>query len=149
MAILQKYLDAAKSGKYYHSIGIASPTGWENKIKNYIQSEEFHRNFVSQNISVVLIDTETGEMIYNRNDSNIKQFIPLYEQMFDNEKVEKCKTLLRDKLRLQSYVVLEDVVKEIKEDVSIVKKAFYDLEREGTGRVRYIGDVGLVLDSKK
>ncbi|MBU4373626.1 MAG: hypothetical protein KJ714_04135 [Euryarchaeota archaeon] len=51
-----------------------------------------------------------------------------------------------EKFELKDYAVFSDVLEESKEDRAIVNKAFYDLEKEGRGRTRYIKEVGLVLE---
>ncbi len=87
----------------------------------------------------------TGEIIYNPTDAHISRFVDLFKPEFDVEKVERLKDFIADKFSTVDHVVLEDVAEETKEDRALVKKAFYDLEKEGY-RIRYIEDVGLVLN---
>jgi len=54
-------IDNAEKGKYFHVVSIASPTGWDERIKAYIKSEDFARNYVSRFISLCLVDIETGD----------------------------------------------------------------------------------------
>lgn len=145
MSVLTRFVNTAEMGRYFHVIGIASPTGWDDRVKEKVYSRDFGRDYVSRFVSLCLIDPETGELIYNPGDERIKPFIKFYEPHFDTEKVEKVKGVIKGKLELEDYVVLEDIVKESGEEVTIVKKAFYALEKEGYGKVKYISDVGLVL----
>ncbi|MCL0048440.1 hypothetical protein M1N20_03210 [Dehalococcoidia bacterium] len=143
--ILSKSVDNAEVGNYFHVIGIASPTGISEKIREYHQSEDFHRRFVSRYVSVCLVDLTTGEIIYNPADINISRFVDLFKPEFDVEKVERLKNFIADKFSTADHVVLEDVAEETKGERALVKKAFYDLEKEGY-RIRYIEGVGLVLN---
>jgi predicted transcriptional regulator len=146
--ILSKSIDNAEMGNYFHVIGIASPTGISEKIREYHQSEDFHRRFISRYVSVCLVDPTTGEIIYNPADPNISRFVDLFKPEFDLEKVERLKNFIADKLSVADHIVLEDVAEETGDDRALVKKAFYDLEKEGY-RLRYIDDVGFVLEAKR
>ncbi len=143
--ILSKSIDNAEVGNYFHVIGIASPTGISEKIREYHQSDDFHRRFINRYVSVCLVDPTTGEIIYNPTDAHISRFVDLFKPEFDVEKIERLKDFIADKFSTVDHVVLEDVAEETKEDRALVKKAFYDLEKEGY-RIRYIEDVGLVLN---
>lgn len=143
--ILSKSIDNAELGNYFHVIGIASPTGISEKIREYHQSEDFHRRFINRYVSVCLVDPTTGEIVYNPADANISRFVDLFKPEFDAEKVERLKNFIADKFSTADHVVLEDVAEETKGDRALVKKAFYDLEKEGYC-IRYIEGVGLVLD---
>ncbi|MFQ5976066.1 MAG: hypothetical protein ACE5J5_07115 [Candidatus Hydrothermarchaeales archaeon] len=142
--LLENAVDAAELGSYFHVIAVASPTGFSDSVISYVASEEFHRNFVSKHVSICLVDLETGGLYYNMLDDKLKPFIKIFEKEFDNEKVEKCKNFIKKRFETVDYVVLDDVVKE-GFNREIVKKAFYELEKESF-RVRYIEGVGLVVE---
>jgi len=143
--ILVHAINNAEKGKYFHLICIVSPTGWDSKIKTYLQSEEFSKNYVSRYISLCLVDTETGELLYNKTDERIKDYIPLFEPETDLEKVIKCKKYVKTEYEFTDHVILDKLVEEIKMDTRIVRKALHDLEAEGFGTVLYVNGVGLVL----
>ena len=145
MSVLTRYIDRAELGQYFHVLGIASVTGWDGKVLDYIQSDEFHRNFVNRHVSICLVDLETGEILYNKLDNRIKDFVELFEPLFDAEKLEKCKEAVKEELDRGDYVVLEDISKGGVCDKISAKKAFYDLECEGFGRVARMKDIGTVL----
>ncbi len=122
---------------------IASPLGFEKKIKNYISSNEFHKNFYSENVSLLLLDIDTGELIYNPNDEFAKALIPSVRMELDKEIYTKIKECIRNKLQTNRYLTLNDVSE--CGDAIYVKKAFYDLANETGGIVKYIENAGLVL----
>jgi hypothetical protein len=146
--ILSKSIDNAELGNYFHVIAVASPTGISQKIREYHQSEDFHRRFISKHVSVCLVDSTTGEIIYHPAEPNISRFVDLFKPEFDLEKVERLKNFIADKLPLADHIVLEDIAEETGDDRALVKKAFYDLEKEGY-RLRYIDGVGFVLEAKR
>ena len=48
LELINKFIDSAEFGKYLHVIGIASPTGWEDKVVKEINSSDFAHNYVSR-----------------------------------------------------------------------------------------------------
>ncbi|WP_321416505.1 hypothetical protein [uncultured Methanomethylovorans sp.] len=144
--ILVHAINNAEKGKYFHLICIVSPTGWDSKIKTYLQSEEFSKNYVSRYISLCLVDSETGELLYNKTDERIKDYIKLFEPETDLEKVIKCKRLIKNEYEFADHVILDKFVEETKMDARIVRKALHELEAEGYGQVLYVSGVGLVLN---
>ncbi|MBU4222567.1 MAG: hypothetical protein KKA10_13325 [Euryarchaeota archaeon] len=148
LTALSNSIKSAEMGKYYHVVGIASPTGWDERVIEHLNSKEFASRYVSKNVSVCIIDSVTGDVFYNSMDNGITGLIDLFRQEFDREKVERVKKHVLEKLKLKDYVVLGDVVEETKEARSIVNKAFYDLEKDGKCRTRYIRNVGLVIEAQ-
>jgi hypothetical protein len=97
------------------------------------------------------VDLETGEVFYNESDARIKAYIDLFKPVFDEEKVKAIKEYVVGRLELKEFAVLDGVVKEAtdggEDGRRLVKKVFYDLEREGMGEVRYDKEFGLVIES--
>jgi len=143
--VLVYLINNAEKGQYFHFIAIASPTGWDERIKTYINSDDFSKNFVSRYISLCLVDNETGELTYNEADERIADYVNFFEPKFDLEKLNKCKTHIQKEHAYDDYVVLDDIIKETCFDMGIVKKALYELEDEKYGKVIFVNDVGLVL----
>jgi hypothetical protein len=77
----------------------------------------------------------------------VVRFIDFFEPEFDHEKLERVKNCTTNHLQVKSYAVFDDVAAETGESRAIVNKVFYDSQREGKGKVRYIKDVGLVLQT--
>ncbi|WP_321416510.1 hypothetical protein [uncultured Methanomethylovorans sp.] len=144
-AVLVGMINKAEKEECFHVISIASPTGWDERIRTYISSEDFARNYVSRFISLCLVDIESGETIYNEADKRIKDFVYLFEPIFDQEKVQKCIEFIKTKTEYADHVVLYTIMEETGFNVNIVKNTFYDLEKEGYGKVMYVDEVGLVL----
>jgi len=151
LALLTRYIDRAELGNYFHVLGVASVTGFDRKVLDHVNSGVFHQNFVSRYVSLCLVDLETGEVFYNESDARIKAYIDLFKPIFDEEKVKAIKEYVVGRLELKEFAVLDGVVKEAtdggEEGRRLVKKVFYDLEREGIGEVRYDKEFGLVIES--
>ncbi|MDI6885566.1 MAG: hypothetical protein QMD22_04315 [archaeon] len=150
LSVLTRYIDSAEFGNYFHVLGIASVTGFDTKVLEQINSNEFHQNFVSRYVSLCLVDLETGEVIYNESDERIQAYIDLFKPMFDAEKVKAIKEYVVGRLELKDFAVLDRVVEEAteggEEGKRLAKKVFYDLEKEGMGEVMYDKEFGLVIE---
>ncbi|AMQ19596.1 hypothetical protein [Thermococcus peptonophilus] len=124
---------------------VASPLGFEERIRRYVSSEDFHRNFYSENVSLVLVDTETGEIIHNPNDAYARALAPLVSLELDEEVYAKVRDCVRRKLEGRDYLPLSECLE--CGDEEHVRRAFYEIGREGHV-VKYIDGFGLVLIRK-
>jgi hypothetical protein len=150
LSVLTHYIDRAEPGNYFHVLGIASVTGFDKKVLEHINSNEFHKNFVSRYISLCLVDLETGEIFYNESDDRIDAYLPLFKPLFDEETMRAIREHVVGRLELKDFAVLDRVVEEAtaggEEGKRLAKKAFYDLETEGRGEVRYDKEFGFVVE---
>ncbi|WP_054839713.1 hypothetical protein [Thermococcus sp. JCM 11816] len=123
---------------------VASPTGFERRIKNYINSENFHRNFISEKISLALLDLESGELTINPpNDEYAKAFEPYLKLERDEELMNRLKNLIEEGIMTKGYVVLEEMLKHGAEDA--IKRAFHELSKEKGYITKFIDGVGFVI----
>ncbi|NJE04692.1 hypothetical protein E3E36_00705 [Thermococcus sp. M36] len=124
---------------------IASPLGFEERVRRYVSSEDFHRNFYSENVSLILLDTESGEIIHNPNDRYAKALVPLVRLELDEEMYAKVRECVRKKLEGRDYLPLSECLECGEEEY--VRRAFYEIGRDGHV-VKYIDGFGLVLIRK-
>ncbi|WP_010476907.1 hypothetical protein [Thermococcus zilligii] len=143
-ALLVDARDEAKEGRIV--LLVASPTGFEKRIGNYVNSADFHRNFISENVSLALLDLESGELIYNPHDEYAKAFEPFLRLEFDKEKIARIKDFVEERINEKGYVRLEEAVEHFDED--LVKRAFQELSKEKGYSTRFIEGVGYVLVKK-
>ena len=122
---------------------IASPTGFSLQVREHMEGEDFHKNFLST-VSVCLIDMETGKLIINPHDEIAQDFKEIFMLEIDKEKMAKIKRCIEEKLIEKDYICLKDAIK-LCGDKKLVKKVFYDFEDEKGYKVKYIRNVGLVL----
>jgi len=150
LSVLTRYIDSAELGNYFHVLGIASVTGFDKRVFEHINSEDFHKNFVSRYVSLCLVDLETGEVFYNESDERIKAYVDLFKPVFDEEKVRAIKEYVVGRLELKDFAVLDRVVEEATDGGEkgrrLAKKVFYDLEKEGMGKVKYEKEFGVVVE---
>lgn len=136
-------IDARNGGAGRTVLLVASPTGFEKRIRDYISSPDFHKNFISENVSLLLLDLESGELLYNPHDEYAKAFAPLLRLEKDNELTAKIEEAIERLLLVKGYVRLEDIAAEFPEDK--VKRAFRKLARKPGYSTKYIEGVGYVL----
>jgi uncharacterized membrane-anchored protein len=149
LKIITRLVDKAEVGEYLHVIGIASPTGWDEKVKNEVQSTTFAHNYISRYLSFCLVDSVTGEVFFNPSDDRISKFIEYFVPEFNREKIEKARQYVVNKLAVKNYVVFDDAVADVGESRAIINKVFYDLQHEDKGKVKYMKEVGLVIQTPK
>ncbi|MDI9643302.1 MAG: hypothetical protein QFX37_07260 [Archaeoglobales archaeon] len=139
---IDKYVSNFRKAKIRTAIVVASPLGFEERIKSFINSEEFHRNFYSESISLLLLDTETNEIIFNPVDSLSKALSRYVQLEMDNETYLRVKNCIEEKLKSRDHLSLNEVLACGEE--RYVKKAFYELA-DKYGFVKYFENFGLVL----
>lgn len=122
---------------------VASPTGFEKRIENYVNSQDFHRNFISENVSLALLDLESGELIYNPHDEYARAFEPMLRLERNEEFLAKVKDFIEDKILKKGYIRLEEAIEHFAEDM--VKMAFHELSKEKGYITKFIEGVGYVL----
>ncbi len=140
-ALLVDARDEAKDGRVV--LLVASPTGFEKRIRDYVNSNDFHRNFISENVSLALLDLESGELIYNPHDGYAKAFEPFLRLERDEEKMARIKDFLEERIKAKGYVRLEEAAEKFAEDA--VKRAFQELSKEKGYVAKFIEGVGYVL----
>jgi hypothetical protein len=153
LSVLSRYIESAELGNYFHVLGIASVTGFDGKVLGHINSNDFHKNFVNRYVSLCLVDLETGEVFHNESDERIKAYIDLFKPVFDEEKIRAIKEYVVGRLELKDFAVLDLIVEEATdggdEGRRLVKKVFYDLEKEGRGKVKYEKEFGLIIERER
>ena len=145
MGVLQPIIHQAEAGDYYHVLGIASPTGWDEGVIAWATGGEGGASYASRNVAVCLIDSVIGEIYYNRNDNRILSYIDYFRHEFDRERVDTIKAVIRAEFEPVEYLEFEKILKKTKEDRFIIQLAFYELEREKAGRIKFVQGVGMVF----
>ncbi|NJF25674.1 hypothetical protein [Thermococcus sp. Bubb.Bath] len=136
-------IDAKKSDADRVILLVASPTGFESRVRDYVNSQDFRRNFVSGKVSLALLDLESGELTINPHDEYAKAFEPYLRLERDEELMAKLKELIEDGILVRGYVVLDDMLKHGNEED--VKRAFHELSKEKGYITKFIEGVGFVI----
>lgn len=146
--MLAEIQDRARSSGIVTVFCLASPTGFERRVRDFIDSEEFHRNFISKYLSVLLLDMETGNLVFNPADETAQAFSGICKLEIDSEREAKVRRDVEEAmlgaLKLHDYVVFDDIQKTLGNG-SLMKSAFYDCAAGMGGEVLFVEDVGLVM----
>jgi ABC-type histidine transport system ATPase subunit len=126
-------------------LGIASPTGWDDGVISWVKGDGSGNSYLSRNVAVCLIDSVIGEIYYNQNDLRILSYINYFRHEFDKERVEKIKKVIRADFDSAEYLEFEKMFEKTKEERFIIQLAFYELEREKVGRIKFVEEVGMVF----
>ena len=150
--VLSDMRDRARSSGVPTVLCLASPTGFERRVRDFIDSEEFHRNFISKHLSLLLLDLETGDLIFNPADETAQAFSGICELEIDFERKARVRRNVReamnDALKRRNYVIFDDIQKALGNE-PLVKSAFYDCSADMDGEVKFIETLGLVMDTRK
>ena len=123
---------------------IASPTGFEDEVIKFVNSDDFKMRYLSKKIALALLDVETGNLYYNEVDEYAKAFAPLMSLEFDKEKIERLKKYIDENIFIKKYITLEEAINEVG-DERVAKKVFYEYEASGKGKTKYYKGIGFVL----
>lgn len=145
MTVLDPIIQRAEEGNYFHALGIASPTGWDDPVISWVKGGDAGNSYISRNVAVCLVDSASGEVYFNPNDLRLISYVDYFRPEFDLERVEKMKKIIRDEFANAEYLEFEKVFEKTKEDRFVIERAFYALEREKVGRVKFAEGVGLVF----
>lgn len=149
LSIANEAVHEAELGVYTYLLGVASPTGWMDRVLEQIQDDEFARTRFSQHVSLCLIDLQDGTVVYDESDPVAAENASLFEPPVDAERIEDCVQTIRAEYVtdiLQETVLLRDVTEELGYDSHIVKRAFNRLEHGGVGEQFFVEDLGLTLE---
>ncbi|UXM84181.1 coiled-coil domain-containing protein [Methanococcus aeolicus] len=126
---------------------IASPTGFEDEVIKFVNSDDFKMRYLSKKIALALLDVETGDLYYNEVDEYAKAFAPLMSLEFDKEKIERLKKYINENIFIKGYITLEEATNEVGGE-GIAKKVFYEYGSSEDMETKYYEEVGFVLVMK-
>jgi hypothetical protein len=140
--------EAEREG-YHYLLAVASPTGWSERAKRQVASdEESGGGRFSRRLSLCLVDLQTGDLFYDENDAVAADNDSLFEPPVTAERVSACADHVRASAVddvLTDSIRLDEVV-EAGFDPHVVKRAFNDLEADGVGEQLYLDEFGLTLE---
>jgi hypothetical protein len=149
LSVVNEAVYEAESEDLTYLLGVASPTGWTDRVRQQIQDEEFARTRFSQHVSLCLIDLQAGAVVYDESDLVAAENASLFEPPVDAERIRGCVETIRTEYvdaPLEQTVLLRDVAAEHDYDSHVVKRAFNRLEHDGVGEQFFVDDLGLTLE---
>ena len=130
-------------------LGIASPTGWTDRVKEHVIEDELSRTRFSRHVSVCLVDLRSGDLIYDSSDPVVSGNIGLFKRAVQTETVDDCVSMIRAEYVAdlsRETVMLEEIVDETDYGRHVVKRAFDRIESDGEGEQFYVDKRGLAID---
>ncbi len=155
-AILSRAIESAEKGNYFHILGIESPTGWDERAIEFMNSEEYQKNFLNKYVYVYLVDVELNRIYYNKMYDKVISGMRIYAELFKPnlkaERIEECKKKVMDRLKdvsadkskYEVYIALSEAAKMCGKR-SLAKMAFIELQEKGKARMKNVPNVGIVL----
>ena len=130
-------------------LGIASPTGWTERVVDYVQDDDLSRTRYEAAISVCLIDLQDGELIYDATDAVVAENAALFERAVQADAVADCVDTLRSR-HLEGLgretLLLTAAVEETGYDRHIVRQALSQLAADGDGEVFSMDEQGVAFE---
>jgi DNA repair exonuclease SbcCD ATPase subunit len=149
LSFVNEALREADRKEVPYLLGIASPTGWTDRLKKKIAADEFARTHYSRQVSICLVDLRDGELIYDESDPVVSDNISLFERAVGAERVTECVEIIQSEY-IDGFgretIGLEEITAQHGFDGHIVKRAFEQLENDGHAEQFYVDEQGLALD---
>ena len=148
LAVVNEVVYEAEGDDHAYLLGVASPTGWSDRVREQVEAEAFARSRFSKHVSVCLVDLQDGSLVYDDADPVASENADLFAPPVDAERVEECVETVRreyvDDVTTES-VRLADVADAHGYRDHVVKRAFNRLEEAGAGEQLYVDELGLTL----
>ncbi len=151
VARLQVWTEEAEAERGTHVVGLASTTGWDEGARKHIQGQGGKGGFFHEWLMPVLIDLETGEVIYNAWDERLAPLAPLFAPQLHEELVHttmrRVEALLDDSVT--DSLVASEVASRLGVQEDVVHQAFERLAHSKQFVVEDIQGFGKTLMRKE
>lgn len=148
LRVVSETVAEASQRNVQYLLGIASPTGWTDRVQEEVIEDEFARTHYGRFVSVCLINLRDGSMMYDESDSLITDNISLFDRVTATEQLDTCiSTIQTEYLEAPSRdtVFLTEVSEDTLFKQHVIKQAFDQLESDGVAEQFYIEEDGLAL----
>jgi hypothetical protein len=149
VAIVGEAVDEAADRTAPSLLGIASPTGWTDRVVGHVQDDELSRTHYGPHVSVCLIDLQRGDLIYDTTDSVVSENADLFERAVQADAVANCVDTLRSRYLEglgRETLLLTAATEETGYDRHVVRQAFSRLEADDEGEVFSINEDGVAFE---
>ncbi len=133
----------ARANNYYHVLLIMSPTGYASKLKEYVSGTEFHKMFLSSNLTLILFDPVTGDVYHHPADPIVEKFASVLKPLTPREELEKAIIKIKE-LKIEAlanspampHFLLREIAEKTGLPLRTIRAAAERLQREGYGSVK-------------
>lgn len=140
----------AEKNDYKYILGLISPTGWSEEVKKQLKEVSKGSRY-SKDVSICLVDLQSGELVYDRSDELMDLNSHLFKPQVEEELIKNCLETIEqgyiEDLGTDS-VLMSTIADEHNFEPNIVKRAFNELESREKGEQMYLNDYGLALSFK-
>ena len=149
VSIVGEAVDKASDSSTPFLLGIASPTGWTDRVTGYVRDDDLSRTHYGPHVHVCLIDLQHGDLIYDTTDVVIAENAALFERAVQADVVANCVEALRSRY-LEGFghetLLLTAAAEETGYDRHIVRQAFSRLAATGAGEVFSLDEAGIAFE---
>jgi hypothetical protein len=149
LSLVSEAVQEAERSGYHYLLGVGSPTGWSDRVRDQLHDGDISRSHYGRNFSLCLVDLQDGSVMYTPGDEVASENHGLFEMAIERERVEECKDVIRSEYITDigsDSVLLEEVTDDHGYDTHVVKEAFEQFESEGVGEQLHVDEYGLGLD---
>lgn len=148
LALVDRAIAETDADGHHYLLGVASPTGWTDRVLDQLAEEELSRSRFSPRVSVCVVDLSNGSITYDPSDEIASENADLFEFTVDAERVIDCKGVVREEyvdVPGEESVLLSAVAEDHGFPARVVAQAFDELEADGHGEQLYLEDLGTAL----
>jgi methyl-accepting chemotaxis protein len=154
LGYVEQAIHESESEGVTYLLGVASPTGWTDRVRDEIMAGEGDDGVLSRarfgrNVSVVLVDLQDGSLHYDEADAVAADNSHLFEPPVHDDRIETCLQTIREEYVgdvAEEHVLFQELVDDHGYEPPVVKRSFNQLEAEGVGDQLMIDEYGLSLD---
>ena len=149
LGLLNPAIEEADRRETAYLLGVASPTGWSDRVHDRIEREGMVRTHASRRLHLVLVDLRDGTLLYDGTDDVVRQNLALFERAVDADRVAGCVERLRADYvsdLTRETVGLDEVHERYDLDQHIIRQAFAELADAGEAEQFYVPDDGLAIE---
>lgn len=138
--VVNQTVERADSNETTHLVGIASLTGWTDEVEDFVQNKNTSRARFDQQVSVCLVDIQSNELIYDRNDHLVADNVEFFKRKVESERIAECIELLREEYMSDPMIEVlrhHAIVEKHEFGPHTVRAAFERLADDGYGVTGY------------
>jgi hypothetical protein len=146
--VVNQAISAVESQDVTHLIGVASPTGWSDRVRSLIEADDFARSRFDVDLSLCLVDARTGELTYDESDPLVRENVELFEYEVDPERFREGDQVVRNQYvddPSKTQATITEVVEDHDIEPRVVRAVFERLAEEGVAEIDTLPDVGLYI----
>ena len=151
VALLNTYIKESEQKEMAYVVGLASTTGWDERTRTYIQGERTGEAFFHRHVLPLLVDLETGEVVYNEQDDRLAPLAPLFAPQLQEELVHAAVRQVEELLFRSpaNSLTVSQATAALGIEEEVIQRAFEQLARLEKFSIDDIQGIGRTLIRKE